>query len=204
MKTVDCPDCGEVLDASRPWPPGFACPRCGHQLTVSRPAPAPRKSSAGLIVGITLAVILVLGAVMVVPVVGILAAIAIPNFLAMQLRAKRSEAPMNLDAIRTAEKAYHAEWDVYLPVAPTPAEVPGRDAVAFEGGGEADFWTLGWSPGVPVRCRYSVVDVFNGEGYGGDSFTAVAECDLDGDGVYCVYEATQDNRSTMITWNNVY
>ena len=39
----------------------------------------------------------------VVAIIGILAAIAIPSFLAMQLRAKRSELPTNLDAIRTAE-----------------------------------------------------------------------------------------------------
>jgi hypothetical protein len=60
---------------------------------------------------------------------GVLSAIAIPNYLAMQLRAKRSEAPTNLDAIRTAEKAYHAEWDAFTSVGPCPLYVPGRTAV---------------------------------------------------------------------------
>ena len=48
----------------------------------------------------------------VVAIIGILAAIAIPNFLAMQLRAKRAELPSNLDGIRTAEKAYHEQLSV--------------------------------------------------------------------------------------------
>ena len=203
MNTVDCPECGETLDASRPWPPGFACPRCGHQLTVSRPAP-PKRMSTGLIVGIVLAVFLAISAVLAVPVIGILAAIAIPNFLVMQMRAKRSEAPAYLDAIRTAEKAYHAEWDVFVAAGPTPPEVPGRDLADFDGGGIDDFRNHGWLPDGQVRCRYYVTDVVHSPDYGGDDFRAVAECDLDEDGVYAVYEATNTARSTMVTWNNVY
>ena len=50
----------------------------------------------------------------VVAIIGILAAIAIPNFVAMQYRAKRSEVPSNVDGIKTAELAYDAAFDTYI------------------------------------------------------------------------------------------
>ena len=42
----------------------------------------------------------------VVAIIGILAAIAIPNFVEMQYRAKRAEIPSNVDGIKTAEMGY--------------------------------------------------------------------------------------------------
>lgn len=50
----------------------------------------------------------------VVAIIGILAAIAIPNFLRFQARAKQSEAKTNLKAAFTAEKSYYAEKDTYI------------------------------------------------------------------------------------------
>jgi len=49
----------------------------------------------------------------VVAIIGILAAIAIPNFMNYQCKAKQSEAKVNLGNIRTAEEAYYAEYDNY-------------------------------------------------------------------------------------------
>jgi type IV pilus assembly protein PilA len=49
----------------------------------------------------------------VVAIIGILAAIAIPNFIKFQARAKQSEAKANLKAAFTAEKAYIQEKDAY-------------------------------------------------------------------------------------------
>ncbi len=49
----------------------------------------------------------------VVAIIGILAAIAIPNFLQYQARAKQLEAKNNLVAIHTGEMAYFAEYDTY-------------------------------------------------------------------------------------------
>jgi type IV pilus assembly protein PilA len=51
----------------------------------------------------------------VVAIIGILAAIAIPNFIKFQARSKQSEAKANLKAIYTAEKAYFQEKDTYSP-----------------------------------------------------------------------------------------
>jgi type IV pilus assembly protein PilA len=49
----------------------------------------------------------------VVAIIGILAAIAIPNFIKFQARSKQSEAKANLKALFTAEKAYFQEKDKY-------------------------------------------------------------------------------------------
>src|SRR5260370_17279830 len=49
----------------------------------------------------------------VVAIIGILAAIAIPNFIKFQARSKQSEAKANLKASFTAEKAYMQEKDNY-------------------------------------------------------------------------------------------
>src|SRR5438876_8020394 len=49
----------------------------------------------------------------VVAIIGILAAIAIPNFIKFQARSKQSEAKTNLKAIFTAEKSWFGEHDSY-------------------------------------------------------------------------------------------
>jgi prepilin-type N-terminal cleavage/methylation domain-containing protein len=50
----------------------------------------------------------------VVAVIGILAAIAIPNFLMFRLRSKAAEVKMNIGAIAKLENAYYAENDRYV------------------------------------------------------------------------------------------
>jgi type IV pilus assembly protein PilA len=50
----------------------------------------------------------------VVAIIGILAAIAIPNFLQYQLKSKQSEAKVNLGAIKTSEIAFNAERGCFL------------------------------------------------------------------------------------------
>jgi len=49
----------------------------------------------------------------VVAIIGILAAIAIPNFLTYQCKSKQSEAKTNLGAIANSEESYNAEYSVY-------------------------------------------------------------------------------------------
>ncbi|WP_447984520.1 type IV pilin protein [Nitrospira sp. Nam74] len=50
----------------------------------------------------------------VVAIIGILAAIAIPNFLQYQMKSRQAEAKTNLQAIRTSEIAFQAERGCYL------------------------------------------------------------------------------------------
>jgi type IV pilus assembly protein PilA len=56
----------------------------------------------------------------VVAIIGILAAIAIPNFLQYQLKSRQSEAKVNLNAIKTSEIAFQAERSCYLGAPPPP------------------------------------------------------------------------------------
>ena len=49
----------------------------------------------------------------VVAIIGILAAIAIPNFLNYQCKAKQSEAKQSLGTIAKSQEAYLAEYDTY-------------------------------------------------------------------------------------------
>ena len=139
----------------------------------------------------------------VVAIIGILAAIAIPNFLAMQLRSKRAELPSNLDGIRTAEKAYHAEWDAFTTAADTPATQPSRAQVTFTGGGFAAFDNLGWKADGNVRGQYDVTAV-NAASFQGDDFTATATSDVDGDSATAQYNCNRAEKSTMVTSNNIY
>ncbi len=67
----------------------------------------------------------------VVAIIGILAAIAIPNFLKFQMRSKAGEGKVNLAAIRTAELSYFAEMGTYMPWPLTPAAAPNSQKRAW-------------------------------------------------------------------------
>ena len=60
----------------------------------------------------------------VVAIIGILAAIAIPNFLQYQLKSRQSEAKTNLMAIKTSEVSWQGERGCFLTVALAPAIAP--------------------------------------------------------------------------------
>src|SRR5438093_4106030 len=60
----------------------------------------------------------------VVAIIGILAAIAIPNFLQYQLKSRQAEAKTNLGAIRTSMTSFQAERGCYLGVPGWPANAP--------------------------------------------------------------------------------
>ena len=134
----------------------------------------------------------------VVAIIGILAAIAIPNFIAMQLRAKRSELINNSSGIRTAEKAYHAEWDTYTTADRTPGVQPGRTALEFTGPDIEAFEVLGWTADGLVYGQYSVTASTT------DTFLTMATTDVDGDAVTAIVSSTQVAQPVLRSPNNVY
>jgi type IV pilus assembly protein PilA len=81
------------------------CPSCGNQFS---PQLVPKKGGSGAGLSSAVLVIVILGA-LAVPCVGILAAIAIPNFIRFQGRSKQGECKLNLRSLSTAERAYFAE-----------------------------------------------------------------------------------------------
>ena len=117
-------------------------------------------------------------------IMAILAAIAIPGYTRLQLRAKSSEAANNLGAIRTCEVAYQTGNDVYAECAPTPDGGGLSDAAILwdngTGGGMLDFENIGHVPEGPVRYKYQVTS-------DGIYFLATALGDLDDDGRDCVF-----------------
>ena len=115
----------------------------------------------------------------VVAIIGILAAIAIPNFIRFQLKAKSSEGKVNLAAIRTAQEGYMAEYGEYVAAAASTNALSSAK-VAFAAA-DTGFDTLGWAPEGKVFFQYGV-------GIGTDNtFTATAAADIDADTVLQVW-----------------
>ena len=84
----------------------------------------------------------------VVVIIGILAAIAIPNFIKFQLRAKAGGGKINLPGIPTAEEAYFADPGTYLDFPESPAAMGGQLKVAFFPAGCASVFVGGVLPAV--------------------------------------------------------
>jgi type IV pilus assembly protein PilA len=122
----------------------------------------------------------------VVAVIGILAAIAIPNFLRFQLRSRAAEGKANLAAIRTAEEGYAAEFGTYVagtgsPSALDAASLTGDRRDWVDNGG---FGTVGWAPEGEVYYSYQIFVAPSGCPTAGNPcirFTAEAASDLDED-----------------------
>ncbi len=132
--------------------------------------------------------------------IGLCVFIAIPNFVTMQNRAKRAEAPANLDGIKTSQLAYEAAFDTYVECAtpyPRPVDALDGELVPWPGGGCFD--ELGWAPDGDVRATYWVeVDA------DGSSFTAHAMVDLDGDGIPAHFVATPRENTYAVTPPDVF
>lgn len=91
----------------------------------------------------------------VVAIIAILAAIAIPNYLRYAMKSKTAEATTNLGAIRTGETAYYAENDAYKICDATPTGggltvTP----VIWAGSGVVQFADIGFEPDGWVRYLY--------------------------------------------------
>ena len=56
----------------------------------------------------------------VITLIGILSAVAIPAFRQYQMKSKRAEAYTNLVALSKAQKSYYAEWSTYISVLGQP------------------------------------------------------------------------------------
>ena len=119
--------------------------------------------------------------------IGILAAIAIPNFLAYQAKSRRAEAYANVVAIATSELSFRAEADAYIDAGAFPDWTPygglGTHKMTWDAASVAEYSQLGWQPEGEVAYSYEV-------NAGGSAdcntctlcFTATAHGDVDGDG----------------------
>jgi type IV pilus assembly protein PilA len=107
----------------------------------------------------------------VVAIIGIMAAIAIPNFLTYQAKSKQTEARTNLGVIFSAQLTYFGENDTF--------------GFAFD--------DLGWIPIGTTRYAYTII--------GADSihFSARATGNIDTDTTIDVWEINEDKDLTNLT-----
>ena len=73
----------------------------------------------------------------VVAIIGVLTAIAIPNFQSFQARSRQSEAKAALTGIYTANMAFHSKWETYAAVFNSIGYVPGGDFIYAAGWDDA-------------------------------------------------------------------
>jgi prepilin-type N-terminal cleavage/methylation domain-containing protein len=131
----------------------------------------------------------------VVAIIGVLAAVAIPSFRSYVNRAKVSEATSFLAAIKQRQEAYRSDFSQYAACADNPATVPGEDKLAWVAA--ADWQQLGAHPDGAVYFQYNVeagapgTTPAAGLGYTGNDFWFVARAtgDLDDDGTLLMLEA---------------
>ena len=132
----------------------------------------------------------------VVAIIGLLAAVALPNYSTFQLKTKTGEVKSNLAAIVTAEEAYFAEFGRYLAAAPEPAIIPGTHQTDFSYGA-AGFSVLGFVPEGRVYFSYGVAITATAATLG---YSVDAGADIDGNGVnqYWAYvkESSDGSRAT--------
>jgi type IV pilus assembly protein PilA len=120
----------------------------------------------------------------VVAIIGILAAIAIPNFMKFRMKARTAEAKSNLAAIRNLEIAYYAEKSVYVSGQTwTPLHGAVR-SVKQPWDPNTRFSILGYAPEGEVFFEYQIEPTASDYD---PSFTARARSDLDDDGLWSIY-----------------
>jgi len=141
----------------------------------------------------------------VVAIIGILAAIAIPNFVAMQYRAKRAEVPPNLAGIKTAELAYEAAQDTFVSATATPRanNATDKQEASWPAAGSASgFDTISWKPDGKVRGAYSVVITSSTSSQA--DFTVSGVTDVDGDTQRTNFTCSKNTNTTMNSGNDTY
>ena len=129
----------------------------------------------------------------VVAIIGILAAIALPNFIRFQLRAKASEGKTNLKAIVVAEEGFMAEYSTYVNATALPVAVPANvksqwpiDDCSNAAWINHGFCLVGWAPEGEVFYQYDVLGGASPMAVAGsfDVYTATANADIDNDGSF--------------------
>ena len=116
----------------------------------------------------------------VVAIIAILAAIAVPQYKKYQLKAKTSEARVNIGAIRSMEEAYSVENDYYVLTNWAPGTIPGTAPTKFTEAGDADkkgFDKIGFAPSGKVYYSYAVL---NSENETADEYSSDSSTELDG------------------------
>jgi type IV pilus assembly protein PilA len=124
----------------------------------------------------------------VVAIIGILAAIAIPEYMNYQMKAKTAEAVTNIGAIKNLQIAYYAEEGTYRPCVAHPPGAPSTAKAAW-GAGNNDFDIIGFKHSGSVYYQYNV-----GSDTGAEmTIAAIGELDGKGEQGVFAYSTTAGN-----------
>jgi prepilin-type N-terminal cleavage/methylation domain-containing protein len=138
----------------------------------------------------------------VIAIILILAAIAVPEFNRMQLASKRSEVPLMVEGITTAEMAYDAAHDRFVSV---PGYVPNgtfnKKTRAWVT--TSNYQVMGYRPDGAVRGGYY------SPLFGVNGVDTVGRCDVDADGTPTYFTSRIDNGvvylgDTMVSLPDTY
>ena len=156
----------------------------------------------------------------VVAIIAILAAIAIPQYRKFQLRSKTVEAKENIGAIVTAEEGFAAEHGQYAQCSKDPTGKPGPAKQAWVSKNGKGFDLIGFKPAGDVYYVYGVTkytatashdattyttdtSITNGQITNGVNMTSnddiiiAATGDLDGDGTKGSFYRTDENTQIL-------
>lgn len=143
----------------------------------------------------------------VVAIIGLLAATAIPSFVRYQNRARRSESHTNLASLAKTQKAYFAEFGIFIGVEMVPSKVTGvnpgpkkRDSSVVL----PAFAQVGWYPEGNIFFDYDT----NTGGFAScvckTCFTSTAYGDVDGDGAISLIIYTHPNVDETDSCTSLY
>jgi type IV pilus assembly protein PilA len=140
----------------------------------------------------------------VVAIIGILAAIAIPNFLKFQAKSKQSEAKTNLKAIYTAETGYYGENNTYNTFDKVNWAPVGTARYTYTLGSVSG--TIPSPPGAGSQETIDGTPVVTvpavGQQYADNNFTAAAAGNIDNDPDLDVW-SINDNNALINNTNDV-
>ncbi len=138
------------------------------------------------------------GPIVAVAIVGVLAAVAIPNFLRYQLRAKDARAKVALESLHRAEVALRQKTGNYREVR-VQESAPGAQPVSWTAEETEAAREIGWpSDGAGLHAYTVAVGVTKD---GRQALAACAESDADGDGVYAawvIFEPVKDRKGNLL------
>ncbi len=162
-----CSACGGPLRVAM-----ARCPRCGAEITAQGTA----RRSRSVVVIVVVAVAL-LGAL---PCIGIVAAIAIPNFLRYQLRSKEAGAREELAALVHAETLAALNGGRYVALGPLPSGRPGAEKLPVSAADRQLAAGIGWQLEPATYGQFAVAVAEDASGR--QAASVCMETDLDGDG----------------------
>ncbi len=127
----------------------------------------------------------------VVAIIGILAAIAIPNFLRFQAKSKQSEAKTNLGGIFVAEESHFAETNAYAHLGTVSWAPTGTPKYRYTTGGGSDLGNTALAFQAWVTYTPGITnDVTNGI----FEFTACAQGNVDTDATFDQWATLKDKQ----------